>query len=143
VPPSCRLISRVVPVLVPWAGPAAQALSRSCLVPALALWCRARSVLGPCPCWLIGPGPFGHLYSLLCAARLHGTRIHQRRKLGDLLNRKPLRRSRAIECTRTCRDGRRRSRSRQYNTPYLPDAPTLRGRWARRPHQNGKQKGRR
>jgi hypothetical protein len=45
VPPSCRLISRVVPVLVPRAGPAAQALSRSCLVPALALWCRARAVL--------------------------------------------------------------------------------------------------
>jgi hypothetical protein len=45
VPPSCRLISRVVPVLVPRAGPAAQALFRSCLVPALALWCRARAVL--------------------------------------------------------------------------------------------------
>jgi hypothetical protein len=45
VPPSCRLISRVVPVLVPRAGTAAQALSRSCFVPALALWCRARAVL--------------------------------------------------------------------------------------------------
>jgi hypothetical protein len=66
MPPSRRLISRVVPVLVPRAGPAAQALSRSCLVLALALWCRARAVLEPCffgscPCWPIGPDPFGHL----------------------------------------------------------------------------------
>jgi len=66
-PVSCQPISRAVPVLVPRAGPAAQALYRPCLVPALALWCRARAVLGPCffgscPCWPIGSGPFGHLY---------------------------------------------------------------------------------
>jgi hypothetical protein len=45
VPPSCQLISRVVHVLMMRAGPAAQALSRSCLVPALALWCRARAAV--------------------------------------------------------------------------------------------------
>lgn len=47
IPPSCRSISCAVPVLVPWAEPATQALLRPCLVSPLALWCRACAVLGP------------------------------------------------------------------------------------------------
>ena len=62
-PVSCQPISRAVLVLVPRAGPAAQALYRPCLVPALTLWCRARAMPGPCffgscSCW---PSGLAHL----------------------------------------------------------------------------------